>query len=324
VRADDPVLAWLLEPSQPSMRFLASRDLLSPKPSAAALARLRAQVPQLGWAARILARQREGTWWATNRTCYYPKYRSTMWQLEVLGDLGCTRRDPRIARAVDFWFARHYDAKGGGYAPGQRGDAYGQFTASHFCTTGIMARALIRLGYTDDPRVQSALDWLLREQLPDGGWDCFGRTRGTIDAWEAMHAFAEVPLRRRSPAMRNAIARGAEFFLDRGLLHEGPRFERWYWCRYPWHYHYDHLVGLDFLTALGHGRDKRLEEAWANLEGKRLPDGRWRLDHTNGDLVVEPRGRPSKMITFLALRALRRAGRSTESPAPAGFRRGRT
>lgn len=165
-------------------------------------------------------------------------------------------------------------------------------------------------GYLADDRVQSAIDWLVDHQLPDGGWDCFGRKEGTLDAWEAMSAFAEIPPRRRTADVRSAIEAGAEFFLRQRLLHEGPRFYRWYWLRYPWHYFYDVLVGLDFMTALGYGKDLRMREALDHLRSKRLPDGRWKLDHTNGNLVIEPRGKPSKMITFLALRVLRRAAKT--------------
>src|SRR3990172_8468766 len=164
---------------------------------------------------------------------------------------------------------------------------------------------------------------LLRAGARGGGR---GGGGGTMDAWEAMRGLAEVPSDRRSPDVRRALGAGAEFFLRQRLLHEGPRYERWYWLRYPWHYHYDVLVGLDFMTALGYAGDPRMREALDHLESKRLPDGRWKLDHTNGDLVIEPRGRPSKMITFLALRALRRAGRTTPraSPSGAGTRRGNT
>jgi hypothetical protein len=315
---DDPVLAWLLEPSEPAMRFLASRDLLPRRPSDRSLGRLQAQVPTRGWAAKILARQRARTYWATKKTCYQPKFSSTIWQLQVLADLGLARRQTEIANAVELWFELHR-AKDGGYTPWSRGER-AQHNRTHFrhkdrfikhghlCTTGNMVRTLIRFGYLEDERVQSAIDWLVDEQYEDGGWDCFGRENGTIDAWEAMSALAGIPPRRRSPDVRRAIDGGAEFFLRRRLLHEGPRFERWYWLRYPWHYHYDVLVGLDFLTALGYGRDPRMREALAHLAAKRLPDGRWNLDHTNGNLVIEPRRRPSKMITFLARRVAKRVG----------------
>ncbi|OGS51391.1 MAG: hypothetical protein A3K65_00355 [Euryarchaeota archaeon RBG_16_68_12] len=333
MEATDPLLAWLLEPSQPAMRYLTSRDLVRPRPSERALARLRAAIPGAGWASRILDRQKEKTWWATKKTCYGPKFQSTIWQLQVLADLGMSRRDERIANAIELWFHLHM-AKDGGYSPWSRREATeyarihfrhpGTFLKrGHLCTTGNMVRSLIRLGYLDDERVRSAIRWLVDEQYPSGGWDCFGRRNATMDAWEAMSGLAEVPPSRRSPDVRRALEAGAEFFLRRRLLHEGPRFERWYWLRYPWHYHYDVLVGLDFTTALGHGKDPRMREALDHLESKRLPDGRWKLDHTNGNLVIESRGRPSKMVTFLALRALKRAGRPTSrvSPSGAGTRR---
>ncbi|MFA5896721.1 MAG: prenyltransferase/squalene oxidase repeat-containing protein [Thermoplasmata archaeon] len=291
-----PVLAWLLEPREPAMRYLASRHLLRPRPSPRSLERLRAAVPRKGWASAILARQREKTWWATKRSCYVPKYRSTIWQLQVLADLGLSRRDERVANAVEFWFDLHY-ARDGGYDPSEGKKRHG-----HLCTTGNMVRSLIRLGYLDDERVQSAVRWLVDEQLPDGGWDCFGRKRGTIDAWEAMSAFADLPPARRSPDVRRAIERGAEFFLDRRLLHEGEHFRPWYRLRYPWHYHYNVLVGLDFLSALGYGRDPRMAEALAVLRDRRQEDGRWLLDRPPGDMVLEKAQEPSKMITFLALR----------------------
>lgn len=301
----ESVLEWLMEPEQPAMRYLVARDLLRPRRSERSLGRLRAEVPTRGWAAAILAKQREKTWWATKRTGYGPKYRSTIWQLEVLADLGMSRRDPRIANAVEFFFGLHYDPKRGGYSPGLRSSSW---FGSHLCTTGNMVRTLIRLGYLGDPRAESAIRWLVDAQYADGGWDCFGRRVGTLDAWEAMSAFAEIPRNRRSADVRHAIEAGAEFFLERRLLHEGPHFERWWWLRYPWHYFYDVLVGLDLMTALGYGEDPRMREALDHLHGKRLQDGRWKLDHTNGDLVIERRGEPSKMITFLALRVLDRVG----------------
>jgi len=314
----DPVLAWLLHPSEPAARYLASRDLVRPRPSERSLARLRAEIPRRGVAARILARQKQRTYWATKKTCYLPKFSSTIWQLQVLADLGMSRRDERIANAVELWFDLHL-ARDGGYSPWSRLEAE-QHARTHFrhpgtllkhghlCTTGNMVRSLIRLGYLADERVQGAIRWLVDEQYPDGGWDCFGRKKGTIDAWEAMSALAEVPPSRRGSDAKRALADGAEFFLRRRLLHEGPRYARWCGCRYPWHYHYDFLVGLDFLSALGHGPDPRMREALANLAAKRLPDGRWKLDHTNGNLVVEHRGKPSKMISFLARRVARRVG----------------
>jgi len=62
------------------MRYLASRDLVRPRPSERTLARLRAEIPNRGWATKILARQKAKTYWVTKRACYGPKFTATIWQ----------------------------------------------------------------------------------------------------------------------------------------------------------------------------------------------------------------------------------------------------
>ncbi len=294
------------------MAYLASRDLRQPRLSAAGLEALRCEIPSRGWAATILARQRERTWWERQDTCYWPRTRGTYWALAVLADLGLSRDDERVANAVEHMLRIHL-MPDGGFSP------LGAPKPSHFCSTGIMVRTLLQLGYADDPRTWAGIDWLLAAQLEEGGWDCHRPPESTLDAWEAMAAFAAIPPHRRTRAVRESIRRGAEFYLSRGLLHEGPRYPRWYELHFPWHYWYDVLVGLDFLTALGYAADPRAREALNLLGSRRLPNGRWALDGVNGKLRLEPQGRPSKMITFLALRVLQRAGvRATfSSSAPA-------
>ncbi len=308
--ADEAVVAWLLEPDEPAMRYLASRDLVRPSPSSRFLERLRGEIPSRGWAASILARQQERTWWGRKDTCYWPRTVGTYWSLAVLGDLGLTREDDRVSNAVEHMLRLHL-MPDGGFSP------WGPPKPSHFCSTGIMVRTLLQLGYVDDGRTWGGIDWLLAAQLGAGGWDCHRPPESTLDGWEAMAAFAAIPPNRRNREVRESIRRGAEFYLSRGLLHEGARYPRWYDLHYPWHYWYDVLVGLDFLTALGHGADPRAQVALDLLRSKRSSDGRWALDGVNGKLRLEAPGRPSKMITFLALRVLQRAGVAAR-PSPSG------
>jgi hypothetical protein len=91
------------------------------------------------------------------------------------------------------------------------------------------------------------------------------------------------------------------------------------------HYYYDLLVGLDFMTALGYGGDKRLAHALGVLREKRAADGTWSLEAVHPDVeggvgdwykahprqaptpfALEEVGRPSKMITLRALTVLKR------------------
>lgn len=233
----------------------------------------------------------------------------------ILSDIGVTKEDHRISNACELWI-RRFAKKDGGF----NGDLA---RISEMCITGNTARTLVKFGYVNHPRVKSAFQWLVKDQKENGGWRC-GWRRGILDGWEAMSAFAAYPREKWTRSIKRAVEKGAEFYLDREMHKEGKRYEPWYRFHYPVHYYYDLLVGLDFMTALGFGNDRRLKFALSVLNEKRRADGRWNLDAVHPDLegpiaksyarkpptpfYLEPVGQPSKMITFLALRVLKRIG----------------
>ncbi len=47
--------------------------------------------------------------------------------------------------------------------------------------------------------------------------------------------------------MVQAIDKGAEFYLERKLFKERPKYAPWFRFHYPNHYFYDILVGLDVI-----------------------------------------------------------------------------
>jgi hypothetical protein len=312
------VMDWLLEPSQPAVRYLAMRDLFDGT-SRTDLKETGRLITSRGWVADILAKQQPGGYWVNGDKLYRPKYISTNWMLLTLSDLGVTREDPRIARACSLWMDRFSKSDGGFNVEGGR--------KSEHCLTGNTARALIRFGYVDEPRVRSALDWLVKTQKENGGWHCWGSS-GTIDSWEGLSAFAVYPRQKWTKGMKSAVERGCEFYLKRELCKQGANYEPWFRFHFPSHYYYDLLVGLDFMTALGYTDDKRLGLAVSHLKNKRRKDGRWNLDAVHPDydnggkwpnwweqykgryhpFALEEVGGPSKMITLRALTVLMRLG----------------
>jgi hypothetical protein len=308
--ADEPSLIWRW------LTEVEGRPATDPTVIAA-----RAEVPAKGWARRILDEQLPSGAWAspgvTSRHLYVPKYIASNWRMIVLSDLGVTRADPGAARGAELMMTAF---------GGPEGDLGG--TSSEVCFTGNAVRFLSNLGYADDPRLSSAIDWLVATQKADGGWHCWPSETGTLDGWEALGAFAALPSNRRSAAVENAVARGAEFFLEHHLLDEEPGvYEPWRRTHYPVHYYYDYLVGLDILTRLGFGHDDRLGPALDLLQSRRNSDGTWNLDALHPDLpgpevtdyqlrtpnypfAIEPAGRPSRWITVTALGVLRRARRA--------------
>ncbi len=307
--ASKTVVDWLLGEDQPSVRYRTLTELLGRPEGDPEVREAKRRIPEVGWAAEILARGDPAGWWVSPEDYYRPKYLSTNWQLLMLSDLGVTRANPRVRVAADWWrgWAKR---RFGGRRPG----------APHHCVVGNMARALIRFGYVEDPGVRSMLDWIVESADPKGGWSCWGRGRN-LDSWEGLSALGAYPRARRTAGMQRALAAGAEFFLERQLYRQGSRYAPWYRFHYPVHYYYDLLVGLDLVTSLGYGDDPRLRPALAHLARKRRPDGRWNLDAVHPDVegglarwlrdhpkdrptptALERPGRPSKMITLTALK----------------------
>jgi hypothetical protein len=302
---------WLLEPEQPAMRYFALTQLLEKPESDPEVKDAKKAIPETGWAAEIFARQLPGGFWERNDRLYVPKYFSTNWMLLILSDLGLTKKDKRVEAACEEWIQKFSKPDGGFAMEGSK--------TAHLCTTGNTARALIKFGYEDDPAVKSALEWLVKNAAPLGGWSCFGSGRN-LDSWEPMSAFAVYPRQKWTKSMHTVVEKAAEFYLERELHVQGDHYEPWYRFHYPVHYYYDLLVGLDFMTALGYTRDKRLDHAISVLKKKKGANGRYDLDAVHPDVAggmaefyakhpkdapkpfaLEKPGEPSKMITLRAM-----------------------
>ena len=314
---------WLLEENQPCVRYLALTQLLGRTEDDSQVAMTRKMTTMTGWAAEILAKQTPQGWWVTGDKLYRPKYISTNWMLLILSDLGLTKQEPRIRKACELWITG-LAKKDGGFGPQLLRSPHqsGKLTKGHLCTTGNTARALVKFGYADHPKVKRSFDWLVKNQNPKGGWSCFGSGRN-LDSWEPMSAFAALPPQKRTKSINRAVEMGAEFFLERELHKQGTRYPPWYRFHYPVHYYYDVLVGLDFMTSLGYGDDKRMKYAIRLLKKKRRQDNKWLLDAVHPDVEggmmkwfnehpkdkpipfsLEKPGQPSKMITLTAMRVL--------------------
>ena len=316
---------WLLEERQPSVRYRTLTELQGKSEEDPEVKRARTGITETGWAKGMLDEQLPGGSWVHEKSLFSPTFHATFWKLLVLSDLGLTNEDPRIDRACQLWMKRNGTKDGGFSSSGKAG--------GHLCITGNSARALVKFGYADHPKVKRAFEWIVKNQAEKGGWSCwnFGKPpykKRTLDSWEPLSAFAAYPRQKWTRAMKQACEKGAEFFLERELHKEGARWEPWYRFHYPVHYYYDLLVGLDFMTALGYSGDKRLGYALSLLKEKRRQDGRWVLDSIRPEesaaltawkkqhpksrdftpLVLEQAGQPSKMITLTAMKVLARTG----------------
>jgi hypothetical protein len=113
--------------------------------------------------------------------------------------------------------------------------------------------------------------------------------------------------------MNTTISKGAEFLLSHRLFkadHHDYRIINQAWLRlsFPWFGH-SILRGLDVLTKLGYVKDHRTDDAVKIILQKRQANSAWILEDSPAGRMqtnVETKGQPSKWITLIALRVLKR------------------
>jgi hypothetical protein len=334
-RIGDPI-DWLLEPTDPTIRYLTLRYLLGRSEDAPDVRQAHAAVAHSPVIERIFSRQAPGGFWGDAASPYLPKYKAAYWTVMVLGYLRASRGDERVRSAVEHLFC--FQQPIGGFAEmgeerarreyrlrldkaqrrgkasldeaGFIADRTRQATLS--CLTGNVVAALLRLGHGDDPRLWKAVDWLVRVQNADGGWLCpywKAHIRDTHSCFYGticpLEAFAEIPAVKRSSKVKTAIDRAAEFLLMHRLYKaDHHNFQvinpRWLKLSFPWFYGYDVLRGLWVLTKLG-VRDARMADAIAVLQEKCTPEGKWILESTPTGRMqadLEKKGQPSRWLTL--------------------------
>ncbi|MEL7602333.1 MAG: nitrogen fixation protein NifH [Bacillota bacterium] len=319
---------WLLEESEPSVRYFTLRDILEKPEDDPQVAQARQAILLRGTAREILNKQRDQEYLQAYPRYYTYKYRGLAWQLIALAEL-CAEPDEQIRSQCEYilenaqektdgGFSQHMSAKNGG----------GRMSEVIPCLTGNMLWCLLRFGYIGDARVWKGIDWLTTFMRFNDGVEedpqaepyahyemCWGKHTCHMGVVKALKALAAVPEERRTPEIEDTIARASEFLLLHHIHKRSHQLEKtsrpgWLKFGFPLMYQTDVLEILDILLSLP-VRDSRMEEALRVVLNKQDELGRWRLE--NGFFSERmltsfgAAGEPNKWITLRALRVLKRA-----------------
>jgi hypothetical protein len=327
----DP-LPWLLEEDPPGVRYLALRDLMD-RPADDPERIAAAQVAhRQGPIAAILDEMAEEGYWVRPGPGYNPKYRSIVWSLTMLAQLGASAElDERIERACTY-LLDHALASAGRFTMS------GPPSSNIDCLQGNLLVALIDLG-CDDPRIETAVEWLARSITGEGiapvedseadirfyaancgpNFAC-GYNGDLPCAWgavKAMLALSRWPEERRTPLIRRAIEQGANFLFSVDPAdatypaRNGKTSRNWWKFGFPVFYITDLLQNVEALLGLGYGGDPRLARSLALIRDKQDEQGRWPLEYDyTGKTWVDfgPLKQPNKWVTLRALRVLKMVG----------------
>ena len=275
------IIDWLLENKNPAVKYRTQTEILGePGDKASIIEYLNKSLPA-DW------REREGLW-----STYY---------LTAVAECGLTAEDFPInkEKAVDF------------------GEKY-QF--GHSCGDYMRLRALIRLGFENDPKIAEIIRNLPSKQLPDGGFLCLHRIdklkRTPKSCVKAnMHALMFCAECRKKGIETEIEAPLINYFRNHNIFYRTDDLDalmlqaREGWRTIDTFHPFEVMrVGLhnvvEAFCALGYANDPMLREAWTLLNAKSTPNGTI-MDQTSTKpyLPKERAGKPGKWVTFYTLLA---------------------
>lgn len=338
-RVPDATVGWLTSNENPAVAVLTKRYLLG-EPESADQNTLWSRRNDYAPVAAILeAMSDDGSWAAPGRD--YQKYRGSLWQIHLLGELYASDADERVRRAAEYAFSRQLP-------DGSWSCSNARAAGSIPCLTANVARALARLGYARDPRVVAALDYCTQLYRELGAVDCRWAGEYHLNGYchmltpKLLLLLGEVP-RDLWPAgaddLRDACVQALRdkqvfnclpaesgryqeliyttpsagrtgvrqrFLAENTPLHYGPK-PGWLRFGYPLSYNSDVLECLAALAGVGETPRPEYSEAVDVVRSRADANMRWKLQTTlNGKMFadVERKGDPSRWLTLRALRIL--------------------
>ncbi len=294
----DP-LPWLLEPENPSVRLHALQDLCGLPAADPEVQAARAAVDNQPLVQELFALQKPGGHWGPDETKPYTA-EGALGVLSLLFMLGVTP-DERTAAGCNSLLKNSQHESGG--LSMTRALRSGIFP----CTTGEQLPFLVYFGLEDDPRIQTAFEFLVTWMSADNPLIC-GRYQHRPCLWgaiAALNGLAELPVGMRSARYQQAVQRLADALLDADYEFDGEH-KRWLTFGVPrgW----DLISALKALTAHNLASGPRFQSLLKLVLEQQDSQGRWLCGSASRTWPLEKRGQPSKWVTLDVLRVLKAAG----------------
>ena len=300
-------VSWLLQ-GDVAIQYQTHRDLLdkdSPD--------LRARIAVEGWGKQLLDRRNpDGSW---GLDFYRPKWTSSHYTLLSLKGLAIAQDHPLIRDSIDKILAE-YKAMDGGVGC-SRGDK-----KSDVCVNGMLLNYACYFGAPEGD-LHSVVDFLLREHMDDGGFNCQSNRSGahhsslhsTLSVIEGIHEYGRNGYFYRLDELQEAARQSRDFI----LLHRFYKSDRtgdiiskrFLSFPYPPHWYYNILRALDHFRNAGARYDGRMQDALEIIANKRGKNRLWRREAAlpgKEFFVMEPPRSPSRWNTLMALRVLKSYG----------------
>lgn len=265
-----------------------------------------------GWACALMARRRPDGHWGSS--VYNPKWTCTHYVLYELVQLGVSDTLKALKQSALLLLDNPRGADGGiNYAR--------TIEHSDVCINGMILTMTAYFGVAG-PGTRHIVDYLLKVQMRDGGWNCeyhHGATHSSLHTTIAViEGFWTLRSRgglHRVKAIDEAVRRGVEFILRHELFRSDTTGEvirdEFFRFAFPVRWKYDILRCIDLFRKYDVPYDRRMDAALDIIEKARTKSGAWKAASQAGKtyFMMEKNGSESKWNTLRALRVLVKYGR---------------
>jgi len=305
------LIEWLLD-GDISIQYQVHRDLLNiEKPE------LKERIPFEGWGARFLSFRHKNGYWG--RGFYQPKWTSSHYSLLDIRNL-CFPNNHKDIRFSVNKILKENKAPDGGINPAK------SIFKSDICICGMF------LNYAsyfraDENELKSIVDFILSQQLSDGGFNCHYNRIGarhsslhsTLSVVEGIQEYVHQEYKYKLIELQNAEFESREFMLEHQLFKSSRTGEiinkKFLMLSYPPRWRYDILRALDYFQFAGVSYDERMAPAIDVIIKKQREDKKWPVQERHKGLShfeMEETGKVSRWNTLRALRVLRHYGVENE------------
>jgi len=297
---------WLLEDSNPSVKYFALRWLLG-KPDDDEEVIVTSQAIAASEAVKkLLRRQKPEGYWGTDTRPHH----GTQGNLQLLMWLGYQGNEG-VNKAIEYRI--------GGCL--QESGAYGVELKGRLvelpCHGADLLHTMMWFGYRDDPRAKKLLNWLVNIQGEDGIWPCVSKLHPFSCLWataDVLRAYQNLPEERVTPQIEESRRLAIEQFLDSGFYRYGKTkpSPRWLEFGFPLRFDSDVLEVLELMAPYIAPDEGRIKPVLNLILEKQDENGRWPCEkHPKGGrwmkkfIEFEEIGQPSKWVTLHAMTMLK-------------------
>ena len=299
---NNDLIDWLLK-GDPSIKYQVHRDLFNTDKKQLEI--LQKNISKSGWVHDLLQKQADN--WIWGNGLYSPKWISSTYTLLLLKRLSLSQDNKNAIKGAQVLLNQGLN-KDGGINFSKTIDN------SETCITGLVLSICSYFNLNDE-KIFNLIDYLLKEQMEDGGWNC-QKINGAVHS--SMHTTINVleglldyknKYQYKINKIKEAENKAHEFLLNHKLYKSDKTYKiidrKFTYLSFPPRWYYDILRGMDYFYFYNKEYDSRMKDALSIIIKKKNKNGKWPLQGKHPGKVYFELEKDTKNSRINTLRVLR-------------------